>query len=574
MQKAAEKWRVEPRPDTGTSNALLSRMIKRGRRQLGIASLILAGIASASLAACSSDDGGLAGDGGASGLGGSSGANAGRAGATPLGGRGGASGGSVGGDETGGSNLGGGTTGGSGSGGSAGSGGMIAVGGMSHGAGAGGDAMGGESPGGAAGGDSEAAGMGGEAGSGPPVLTPSALVKALSPLPALPPDTTNQFADNAAAATLGQKLFFDKRYSGPLKASGPLGAVGDTGKVSCFTCHAGPAMSDNRAPFNVTLGTDFHTRNAPALVNSSFYRWTNWGGRFAAQWELPLAVAENGLTMNSTRLKLAHFIYDHYKAEYEAVFGALEPALSATATDKARFPEFGKPGDASNWDGMVPADQAIVNRIIVNFGKALQAYLRKLVSRDAPFDQYVANNGGTLSDSAKRGAELFVGKAKCSKCHSGPLLSDQAFHNLGVAQPGTDHVPAVDNGRFSDGAALLGSALNVKGVFSDDVSAGTQQLAGLSSPLPDATKAAFRTASLREVKDTGPYMHSGQLQTLAEVVQFYVNGGGTAASGTIKDPLLTPVALEAAEQLDLVHFLESLSGASLPPALLVDTSGQ
>lgn len=145
------------------------------------------------------------------------------------------------------------------------------------------------------------AGMGGEAGDASRPVTPSAEVKKLSPLPALPADTTNQYADNAAAATLGQKLFFDKRYSGPLKVAGPLGALGDSGKVACVTCHAGGAMADGREPFNVTLGTDFHTRNAPALVNSSFYQWTNWAGRFAAQWELPLAVAENPITMNSNR---------------------------------------------------------------------------------------------------------------------------------------------------------------------------------------------------------------------------------------------------------------------------------
>jgi cytochrome c peroxidase len=354
-------------------------------------------------------------------------------------------------------------------------------------------------------------------------------------------------------------LFFDKRYSGALSVASDLGGIGDTGKVACSTCHSGPAMSDGRAPFNVTVGTGTHTRNAPALANSSFYEWTNWAGRFAAQWELPLAVAENAVTMNSTRLKLAHFMYDTYKVPYETVFGALPPALASNATDAARFPATGKPGDAA-WDStMTVDDKNAVNLIIVNYGKAIQAYMRKLVSRNAPFDQYVANGGGNLSEAAIRGSLLFVGKAKCSSCHSGPFFTDNKFHNLGGL--------GSDDGRFKDAGALKGSALNIDGVFSDKIDTG--RLANLTNPMTDVTThSAFRTASLREVKDTAPYMHNGQLADLAAVVTFYNAGGGEPVTGSTKDPLLTPLSLSGTEQADLVEFLKTLSGEPIPNALL------
>ena len=526
-------------------------MAKRGSVNLGLVSVVIAVVGAAGLGACGSDDDAAAGGG----AGGSSGASAGNSGKSGSAGKSGA------GNAGAGATAGGGTS--SGSGGSS-----------AGGAPVGGSSPGGESPGGAAGSDD--GGMGGEGGGGPSPTTPSDALKALSPLPALPADTTNTYADNAAAAVLGQKLFFDKRYSGPLAtlpndAVNPLGAAGAEGKVACATCHLGPAMSDNRDPFKVTLGTNFHTRNAPALVNSSFYTWTNWGGRFSAQWELPLAVAENAVTMNSNRLKLAHFIYDHYKTEYEAVFATtLSADLAPNAANAAHFPANAKPKAAGGvdgpWEAMAADDRAVVNRIIVNYGKALQAYFRKLVSRDAPFDKYIANNGGTLSASARRGAELFVGKAQCTNCHTGPFLTDNKFHNLGV--------PGADLGRFNDAVALQGSALNSSGAFSDDAVAGAARLAGLTSPMPDSTKAAFRTASLREVADTAPYMHAGQLPTLEAVVQFYVAGGGTVADGTTKDPLLTPVSLDSAEQADLVAFLKKLSGTPISDALLLDTSGQ
>jgi cytochrome c peroxidase len=543
-------------------------MAKRGSIHLGLVSIVIAVVGAAGLAACSSDD-----DSG-TGSGGSGGSSAGKGGA---GGK--AEGGST-------------TAGSSGS-----HAGAMNVAGTSPGGesagGAGGDTAGaagdtGNPSGGSPAGGGSNTGGAGNGGGGTTSLTPSTALKTHSPLPALPADTTNALADNAAAATLGQKLFFDKRYSGPLVALtpagtvNPLGATGDTGKVACATCHSGPAMSDHRDPFNVTLGTNFHTRNAPALVNSSFYTWTNWAGRFSAQWELPLAVAENALTMNSNRLKLAHFIYDHYKADYEAVFSTtMNASLAASAADAARFPAEGKPKANSAaadgaWEDMTSDDQKVVNRIIVNFGKALQAYFRKLVSRDAPFDQYISANGGSaISESAKRGGELFVGKANCGACHSGPTFTDNKFHNLGVRQDNTvPHEPAVDNGRFSDAVALLGSSLNSSGAYSDDAVAGAARLAGLTSPMPADTTASFRTASLREVGDTAPYMHSGQLATLADVVKFYVAGGGTPAAGSTKDPALVPLTLSDAEQADLVEFLKTLSGAAVPAALLVDTSGQ
>src|SRR5262245_28965710 len=65
-----------------------------------------------------------------------------------------------------------------------------------------------------------------------------ALLHQLSPLPAVPPDPTNAYADNVAAAVLGQRLFFDRAFSGPLVVAddgtnGGLGRIGEIGKVAC-----------------------------------------------------------------------------------------------------------------------------------------------------------------------------------------------------------------------------------------------------------------------------------------------------------------------------------------------------
>jgi cytochrome c peroxidase len=393
----------------------------------------------------------------------------------------------------------------------------------------------------------------------------------------LPADTTNRFADNASAATLGQKLFFEKAVSGALAVAndginGGLGAVGDTGKISCASCHIGLALDDRRSnPNNVSLGANFLTRNALPLVNSSFYTWTNWAGRFSAQWELPIGVLENARNMNGDRLRLAHVVFSKYRADYEAVVGAALP--DALGTDATRFPPTGKPKAAGAadgpWETMTADDQLVVNTVLVNYGKLIEAYMRKLVSGGSRYDHYATGDASALTASEVRGLGVFLGKGNCASCHSGPLFTDNQFHNLGLPQVGPN-VPATDNGRFTDGPALFASPFNSAGVFSDDRTTG--RLTDISATPPEDWRGAFRTPSLRNVAASGPYMHAGQIATLEAVVAFYNHVADTAAPVGVRDPKLQNLSLTAQEQSDLVAFLGTLTSAPLPAALLVDTS--
>ena len=410
---------------------------------------------------------------------------------------------------------------------------------------------------------------------GDEVLTTDELTLAhgFSPLPAVPADPTNAFADDARAAVLGQRLYFDSSYSGALAVDGGLGAAGERGKVACVSCHSSRSGADDRNPNHVSLGTDFGTRNALASVNSSFNAWTNWGGRFDSQWSLPLAVAENAKIMAGTRLGVAHLLWTKYRADYDAIFPVpLDAALDPNATDAARFPSSGKPkaamGDPDGpWELMTATDRATVNRIYANYGKAIAAYLRKLVSRDAPFDHFVAGDANAINASAKRGFRLFTGKAKCGTCHSGPAFSDDKFHALGVPQTG-DKVPATDLGRFQDVPGLLASPFNTAGAYSDAPDAG--KLTGLAQN--DSQRGAFRTSGLRGLGGSAPYMHSGQFKTLVEVVAFYDQGGGSVPDGGTLDANLAPLNLTQQEKDDLVAFLSTLDGAAVDPALLENTA--
>lgn len=154
-------------------------------------------------------------------------------------------------------------------------------------------------------------------------------------------------------------------------------------------------------------------------------------------------------------------------------------------------------------------------------GKAIAAFERALEVGPSPFDRWM-NGENTLSPQQLRGQELFSVKGHCGACHKGLDLSDGKFHNLGV---GMDQ-PNPDLGRFL-----------VTGVPSD--------------------RGAFKTPTLRNVAQSGPYMHDGSLKTLADVVEFYDKGGIPNAH---LDPEIRPLNLSREEKADLVAFLEALSG--------------
>ena len=162
---------------------------------------------------------------------------------------------------------------------------------------------------------------------------------------------------------------------------------------------------------------------------------------------------------------------------------------------------------------------------IDRIAEAIAAYERTLVTPETPYDRFLMGDKKALSPAQKRGFMLFKGKARCVLCHSGALLSDQGYHNLAVPQTGT--LP-VDVGRY----------------------------AVTHDPLD---KGKFRTAPLRNVALTSPYMHDGTFRNLRQVVDFYDRGGGRSRFPT-KDPLLVPLHLTSSEKQDLVAFLKSLTG--------------
>jgi cytochrome c peroxidase len=392
------------------------------------------------------------------------------------------------------------------------------------------------------------------------------LARLTLPSSLLPPaDVSNKYADEPMAAVLGQKLFFETRLSGPLLdesnngTSGTLGMKGETGKVACASCHnPTAAFLDARTPRRqISLAAGWTRRRAPSLLDVSFNTFLMWDGRRDAAHNQVFGPIESPVEFNSSRLFVAQQVSKLYRADYEALFGPM-PSLDAyTALDAAQAGCTSLPADAVNGSCPQPgADDDAVTRVVVNVGKAIQAYERLLHCGPSRFDQWMAGDEAALTPLEQQGAALFVGKGACDACHSGPLFTDRAFHNLGVtpALVALFFVDRDDPGAAAGLAEAKADKLNTKGPFSDGYDGRLDSLpADLSSLL-----GAFRTPSLRCVGRRPTYMHTGQYRSLEDAVAFLNRGGGP--SGYLGEKENYARNLSEDELAAIVAFLRALDG--------------
>ena len=379
----------------------------------------------------------------------------------------------------------------------------------------------------------------------------------LGALPPAPADASNRFERSPAAAVLGRKLFHDVRLSA-------------NGQVACATCHAADRQFQDGLPVSKGVGTG--ARRSMPIVAAAHSPWKFWDGRKDSLWSQALGPLEDAAEHATTRVQVSRLVRQHYRDEYEGVFGRL-PDMAAWPADAGPL---GTPEQRRAWAAMSAPLQTDVNRVFANVGKAIAAYERSVSYGASRFDRYVqatlagdAQGQQLLSPAEVRGLRAFIGPGQCATCHNGPLLTDQHFHNTGVPQRN----PArPDLGRAGAIAALTRDEFNCLGPHSDaDKTRGCEELRFLVDEADPALKGAFKTPSLRNVALRPPYMHAGQLASLQAVVAHYaaspaatVGHSELAREGHVHAER-QPIRLSDAQLRDLVSFLEALSGPVIDP---------
>ena len=364
----------------------------------------------------------------------------------------------------------------------------------------------------------------------------------------LPPSPSNRVADDPRAAALGKRIFFDVGF-------------GAAGKTACATCHQ-PARhwSDGRARSVLPAG-----RNAPSVVGSAFGSWFTWDGRRDSIWAQALVPFEAPDEIGASRTGVVRRIARdaRYRADYEAIFGALPADLLANDLPPRAGP-LGDEAARAAWQRIPQARRDRIDRAYSNVGKTLEAYERTLLPSDSRFDRYVdalragRRDANELDAREIAGLRLFIDPAhtQCLQCHNGPQLTNGGFHNLGT---GTFDGPALDFGRALGIQGVLLDVFNCAGPYSDARPEQCQELRFLSRDAHIPLEGAFKTPTLRDVAKTAPYFHDGRFATLREVLDYY--------NAPPQDPSheLRALGLSDAELGDLESFLHALSGAEPAP---------
>ncbi len=309
---------------------------------------------------------------------------------------------------------------------------------------------------------------------------------------------------------LGRHLFYDRRLSG-------------NNTQSCADCHQQAIGFTDGLKVSVGSTGELHPRNAQPLLNVAYNATLTWGNPSLRALEQQILVplfgeipVEQGINDINREL-----ILDRLRDEprYQELFSSA-------------FPEHGEPIDYNN----------------IVF--ALASFVRGMVSFNSDFDRYERGDPSVLSDSAKRGSQLFFGEdMECFHCHGGYNFSDSTFDRT---QSFVER-PFHNTGLFN---------INGTGAFPES----NRGVFEITEDPSDMGK--FRAPTLRNIALTAPYMHDGSIGSLEQVIDFYAAGGRNIESGPhagdgrlnpFKDGFVTGFEITSQKKADLIAFLNSLT---------------
>jgi cytochrome c peroxidase len=325
------------------------------------------------------------------------------------------------------------------------------------------------------------------------------------PLPAVPAENPM----NDAKIELGRLLFYDTRLS-----------INQT--TSCASCHLQQlAFTDGRAR-SVGATGELHPRSAMSLVNVAYASRLTWANPLLDKLEdqaLTPLLGDNPLEMGM----------GGREAELIELLNS-EPSYRELLTQA-----FPNEDDAAS---------------VLNTVRSIAAFVRTIISYDAPYDRYLGGDDSAMSAAAVRGMDMFFSeRLECFHCHGGFNFSDSTTHANAVVEAVGYHNTGLYN-------------LQNTGAYPPD-NTGLHDMTGETRDM-----GRFRAPSLRNAAVTAPYMHDGSIATLDEVLDHYASGGrriedgpfaGDGRVSPFKSEFVRGFELNDTERADLLAFLESLT---------------
>lgn len=302
-------------------------------------------------------------------------------------------------------------------------------------------------------------------------------------------------------AALGRLLFFDPVLSG-------------NESRACASCHRPElAFTDGMSTSTAFDNKGHVARNAPTLINAGLQGSSFFDGRVSYLEDQATDVLANPAEMH----------------------GSMEVAVAKLR----RSPDYVKMFEKAYGSG----EKAVSD---LHIRVALASYIRSLVSSNAPFDRYVGGENAAMPETAKRGFNLFMGKAKCGTCHFMPLFNG--------AVPPTFAKTEVEILGVTQGLDTLQPKLD-------------QDLGRFNVHRIEIHRHAFKTPTLRNIELTAPYMHNGAFATLEDVMEFYDHGGGAGMGLDVPNQTLPPDRLNLTdeEEADIIAFLKALTDTTNLP---------
>jgi len=309
-----------------------------------------------------------------------------------------------------------------------------------------------------------------------------------------------------AKVELGRQLYFDRRLSAD-------------SSVSCADCHHPDEGWARSTQFGVGIRGQQGNRNSPPSYNRILSDAQFWDGRAATLEEQAVGPIANPIEMGNSHAGCVESLkkIDGYRLQFERIFPTDGVTIDNVGRAIAAF-------ERTIVTGPTPYDYYEPVRAIETAYKGDVESLKE----DEPeeYKEYLAakklSDAHPMSESARRGRELFFGRANCTACHAGANFTDELYHNLGVGMEKADP----DLGRYA-----------VTKV--------------------DADRGAFKTPTVRNVAQTAPYMHDGSQATLEEVVDWYDKGGHP---NPYLSKRMVKLNLSAQDKKDLVEFMKALTG--------------